>query len=517
MRLAALILAGLFALPASAAQVSERPDKVLLTVYHSGTDYERNDPREFVNPRPEDGLGFVTEIRTIDIPAGPATIELRGVASTIVPQTAMVEGLPGGVVERNFDYDLLSPGSLIAKSVGETVTLVRTNPKTGKRTEKAGVVKSGPGGVVLDFGDGTVEALQCSGLPEKLVFHKIPDGLRDSPTLSIRTNAPQAGRYTIKLHYLAAGLNWAANYVARVRPDGKSFDLSGWVTLMNASDTGFAKVPLDIVAGHLETDDDSRPIEAARVYMQTGCWPTDVRWWWSKAIWERLHRSGNLTSAMSMKRSSIMVEDSLETVTVTGFRAAIELGDYKLYSLGHDTDVLARQTKQISLLDQEDVPFERFYRFALDGTSDWHPAYAAVRFANTKQSHLGLPLPGGYITLTDDAILLGRANFGDTPDGAPAEFTLGEGQDVFVHVVEASREKTGGWFHPKGEKATYDVTIQNSKVIAVPFELSAPINGSMSVVSEPLPHVAMRYGLVWRLTLAPGETKTLRLVLEYAD
>jgi len=249
MRFAALILAGLVALPAIAAPVSERPDKVLLTVYHSGMDYESQDPRAFADPRPEDGLAFITEIRTIDVPAGPASIELRGVASTIVPQTAMVEGLPGGVVERNFDYDLLSPGSLIAKSVGEAVTLVRTNSKTGKRVEKTGVVKSGPGGVVLAFGDGSAEALQCSGLPEKLVFSKIPGGLRDSPTLSIRTNAPKAGRYTIKLHYIAVGLNWAANYVARLRPDGKSFDLTGWVTLMNAGDTGFTDVPLDIVAG----------------------------------------------------------------------------------------------------------------------------------------------------------------------------------------------------------------------------------------------------------------------------
>ena len=519
MRKSALLVAGLMvALPAFAGQISERPDRVALTVYHSGVDYERGDPREFRDPQATDGLAFITETRTIDVPAGPAVIEFRGVASTIVPQTAAVEGLPVEILERNFDYDLLSPGSLLAKSIGNAVTLVRTDKKTGKQTEQKAIVRSGPGGVVLDFG-GKFEALKCSGMPEKLVFDRVPDGLRDTPTLSIRTNAPSAGRYTVKLHYIAGGMNWAANYVARVRPDGKSFDLTGWVTLINGGETGFTGVPLDIVAGHLETDDDSVPVEPAKIYAQTGCWPTDVNWWMSQRVWERLHQQGNLTYAMSVKRSAVEVEDSLETVVVTGFRAAVELGDYKLYSLAQPTDVLARQTKQIQFVDSQNVPFQRYYYFMIEEEPGWRPAGAAVRFTNTKEARLGLPLPAGFFAMSQDdpdhpAVLLGRANFADTSVGLPVELGMGDAQDIYVEQRVVSREQTGGIFSRDGTRTTLDITIQNNKTAAVDFELYQPLEDGLEVVSEPSRHISKRYGMTWLLKIGAGENRTVRLVFE---
>jgi hypothetical protein len=268
MRAMALLAAGLvWALPASAGIVSERPDSVGVTVYH-GTDANPDDDESNVAKLreldPREGLAFITETRTIDVPAGPATIEFRGVASTIVPQTAQIDGLPSGVLEQNFDYDLLSPGSLLARSVGNTVLLVRTNRATGQQSEQRAIIRSAPNGVVLDI-NGKFEALKCSGLPERLVFDRVPEGLRDTPTLSIRTIAPEAGRYTIKLSYIAVGINWAADYVARIRPDGKSLDLSAWITVANMGDTGFERAPLQVVAGRLQTTGEDVPVETAPV------------------------------------------------------------------------------------------------------------------------------------------------------------------------------------------------------------------------------------------------------------
>lgn len=519
MRSAAFLIAGLLALPSVAAEFSERPDKVALTVYHSGNDYERGNPFEFSDPRAEDGLAFVSETRTIDIPAGPAVIEFRGVVSTIVPQTATMEGLPDEILERNFDYDLLGPGSLIEKSVGSTVTLVRTDKKTGKRSEQKGVLRSGPNGAVLDFG-GTYEALKCSGLPEKLVFDRVPDGLRDTPTLSIRTNAAKAGRYTVKLHYLAAGMNWAANYVAKITPDGQHFDVTGWVTLINGSDTGFTGVPLDIVAGHLETDDDSKPVEAAKIFVQTGCWPIGTDWLKrSRAIEERLSGRASLSSALSVKAVS---DDVMETVTVTGFRAALDLGDYKLYRLGRPADVLARQTKQIQFIDQQNVPFQRIYGAAIAETIGPQTAFVGIRFDNRKESQLGLPLPAGYFALTggDPArppVLLGRANFPDTANGTPVELRLGEALDVYVEerVVEHKKEK--GFFTSSGTRITMDIVVQNNKTQAIPFELYSQLGDGTEIVSEPVQRVKRPYGMAWAFTVAAGETRTLRFVFKNPD
>ena len=42
----------------------------------------------------------------VDLPAGEGVIRLRGLATGVVPQSAVLEGLPAEVVERNVDFDL---------------------------------------------------------------------------------------------------------------------------------------------------------------------------------------------------------------------------------------------------------------------------------------------------------------------------------------------------------------------------------------------------------------------------
>ena len=51
----------------------------------------------------------------------------------------------------------------------------------------------------------------------------------------------RAGTYNVKLAYLTTGLAWKAAYVARLAPDSGRLDLSGWITLANHGDVGYAK------------------------------------------------------------------------------------------------------------------------------------------------------------------------------------------------------------------------------------------------------------------------------------
>jgi hypothetical protein len=512
----ALVLAGLLALTPSAAQVSERPDSVRIAVYHSNGE---SDPSEFSVISPRDGIAFITETRTIDVPAGPATIEFRGVASTIIPQTAVVDGLPVPLLERNFDYDLLSPGSLIAKSVGETVTLVRTD-KTGKSTERKAVIRTGPNGVVLDFG-GSYEALKCSGLPERLVFAKVPDGLRDTPTLSIRTNAREAGRYTIKLSYLAANVNWAANYVARIH--GDRLDLSGWVSLVNAGETSFKDVPLEIVAGTVaRQEDEDNAVQPAQLNRADVCWPTDIRWWWPKWLWDRLHGGVSAPAPMALKRSAVALGDeAMETVAVSGMRASQDLGDYKLYSLNGTTDVNAHQTKQIQLLDQKDVPFARVYYAEIPSDEEQHAASVMLRMKNSKKNNLGLALPAGLFTATelsgDNApVVLNRTGFRDFSVDSPIELELGNAMDVYVRSKLIRRETI---WRSSGNRVrgTGEITVENHKAAAIDFELRIPVSDQIKLIDESASHTVTANGMTWPFHLAPGETKTLRLTVDKAE
>ena len=77
------------------------------------------------------------------------------------------------------------------------------------------ILRTGPDGIVLDV-DGTTEALNCSGLQRKAGLPRVPAGLADEPRLSMTVRAATAGKYTVQLSYLALGIDWSADYVARI-------------------------------------------------------------------------------------------------------------------------------------------------------------------------------------------------------------------------------------------------------------------------------------------------------------
>lgn len=511
-----LALAGLLLIPPSLAEViSERPESAVVTIYHQGD----VDTAVITKPQWEGrfrnvGLAFITETRTIDVPTGDATIELRGVASTLVPQTAEIQGLPVEVLERNFDYDLLSPASLLDKSVGSTVRLVRTDRKTGKMTEQIGVVRTGSHGTVLEL-NGKFEALHCSGLPEKIVFDKIPEGLRSTPTLSIHTRAREAGRYTIKLSYIATAMNWSADYVAHIRPDGRTLDLNGWITLTNFGETGFAQVPVEVVAGQLQTTGEDVPVDPQRTYPSAGCWPLNVNW---ATMIETLRRLPPPAPPSPMP-------ESLETVMVTGNRAtmdkssraiaAVQLGDYKLYALPNVTDLWAQQTKQVQFLAQEGVPFDRIYTYDVgceDSESD-QPVTTRLRLKNTEESKLGKPMPAGSVSVTEDAAstprFLGQDRIQDISVGLPIEITLGKAMGVRLQCRLAGDKPMR-----KTTRRSYEISVSNDKPMPITFELRQPMWEGVDIISESQRHAVKPTGYVWTVALQPDATKVLRFTVE---
>ncbi len=83
------------------------------------------------------GFAFITETRRVVIPPGEHTLRFEGVADGIEPVSAIVTGLPSGVIEKNRDAALLSPEALVdaTQAQGGRVQLLRTDPATGARSE----------------------------------------------------------------------------------------------------------------------------------------------------------------------------------------------------------------------------------------------------------------------------------------------------------------------------------------------------------------------------------------------
>src|SRR4028118_1437587 len=92
-------------------------------------------------------LALVQDRRNLTFGSGRVRQEFPDVSAQIRPETVTLVGDNLSIVEQNFDFDLLSPQALIQSAVGETITLVRTNPATGAETrERAGARGAAGGG-----------------------------------------------------------------------------------------------------------------------------------------------------------------------------------------------------------------------------------------------------------------------------------------------------------------------------------------------------------------------------------
>lgn len=78
----------------------------------------------------QNGQSLVQDSRQINLPSGRSKQEFPDVSAQIRAETVTLTGPGIGIVEQNFDYDLLTPAKLMEKAVGQTVTLLRTNVAT---------------------------------------------------------------------------------------------------------------------------------------------------------------------------------------------------------------------------------------------------------------------------------------------------------------------------------------------------------------------------------------------------
>ena len=348
-------------------------------------------------------LALVQDVRQIAIAQGRSRVEFPDVSAAIQPQTLSFAAADTAILEQNFDYDLLTPEKLMEKAVGQTVTLLRTNPATGTETRERATVLSVAGGTVLRIAD-RIEVLRDDGLPVRVIFDRVPPGLRARPTLSVNLQSFRAGTRPVQLRYLTGGLGWSADYVALYNEGAGTIDMQGWVTLTNNTGTTFHNADTVLVAGNPA----SGPNSGARGgYRQRG-----------------MVRAG--TEAAPRER----------------------LGDFYLYPITARTTVANAQTKQVSFLDVQSVPARKIYaREVYWQQNDAEPVNVESRiaFSTARAQGLGDALPAGTVRFYQrdregTPQFIGEKGIGHTPMGSDLSLVTGDAFDITVKAEVEKRE-----------------------------------------------------------------------------
>jgi hypothetical protein len=528
-------VAGVFALTlaghAAAAfdVVSSAPSDLIVTVYRSPY---RAEGRFDLNGL--DGFALVTETRTVRLPAGESRLRFEGVADGIEPASALVTGLPAGVIEKNRDARLLSPSALLARTLGKPVEVVRTNAKTGETQRQAGTLLSDEEGVVFKTAQG-IEALRCSGLPETFDFEPVED-LSARPTLSVLVRTPTEVTRTVTLSYLSRGFDWAADYTATLSADGSTMDLGAWLTLANSNGVGFPSAHTQVVAGRVNREAagaEVQPIDMGEPILAQ-CWPRGTTSDIPMLLTLGGKARGFAVPAAAMDRRSLnKASVALEEVMVTASARQEQLGDLKLYRVPDRTTVASRQSKQVRLLDRSTIPVTTVYAadLALEQSEVPFPATRFLRTQNTAANNLGVPLPSGSVAVyrgqSHDRQLQSESALRDLAVGQELEIGLGKSADVQVsEVIETARVDSAhtstiplvpGVLTLRSVRVSdiKRVQISNARSSAVRFELRLPREERLVRADHP---AASKDGRpIFFLTIPPQGSVTVRFQAEIAS
>ncbi|HEY0647590.1 MAG TPA: DUF4139 domain-containing protein [Phenylobacterium sp.] len=356
-------------------------------------------------------IALVQDVRSLDIPAGRSRQEFRDVSARIRPETVSLSAAGIGIVEQNFDFDLLTPDKLMEKAVGKQVQIVRINPGNGAQVTETATVLSVNEGVVLRVGD-KIEVLRADDIPTRVIFDRIPDNLRARPTLSVTVDSQRAGVRPATLSYLTNGLSWKADYVALFEEKAGTLDIQGWVTLTNQSGVEYPMADVQLVAG------DVNLIGSEQEY-------------WNRETRARAARRVAAAQPQQMAQGPQ------------------SLADYYLYTLSQKTTVAQNQTKQVSLIDLKGATGRKTYLYRSYGfESEEQPVSAdvVIQFANTDATGLGHQLPAGIVRVyvrdqAGEPKFVGENRIDHTPRGMDVSVKIGDAFDVTVQPTVVSSEK----------------------------------------------------------------------------
>jgi hypothetical protein len=437
--------------PAVAGDVAaSAPIKLSVTVYRAP-----NRQSGSFNLNSLGGFALITETRVVHLPAGESRLRFEGVVGGIVPESAIVTGLPRGVIEKNRDAQLLTPSALMERAIGAAVTLVRTDRKSGKVVRLPATLRSANDqGVVFETAEG-VEALRCDGVPETFSYARVPAGLSAVPTLSVLTRSPTAITATVTLSYIAEGFDWGADYTATINPDGKTLNLGGWITLANGNGESLPHAQTQIVAGRLNRNRvEPDPNIAAQPQVAARCWPMGntgkanatsdpappvrielVRPYQLALRGYGFRQKGLMAAPPPPAPKAMFARDSAMDIMVTANKKAEQLGDLKLYRIPATT-IASRQSKQSRLIDKAAVPFTQVYLVDIDanGGDGTDNATILLRTKNSLANKLGLPLPSGKVAVfassARGAAFVGELNSRDYANDEEIEWKFGEAFNV---------------------------------------------------------------------------------------
>ena len=426
-------------------------------------------------------VGLVKDLRVLDLKKGVQELKFMDVAGKIDPTTVHIKSLVDAgslaVLEQNYEYDLLSPQTLLEKFVGQKVRLASINPETKKEEIVEATLLSTQGGNIFQVGDKI-----HIGHPGRVVLPRIPENLIPQPTLVWLLDNKLPDKQRVEATYLTGGINWKADYVAVLNAADTQTDLTGWVTIDNRSGATYQDAQLKLVAGdiHRVREEKVVPRAAAKLAAQE--------------------------AAPQFKEESFF--------------------EYHLYTLDRRTTVKDNQTKQMTLLQADQVPVKKLFIFSGSPQYYYHrydqkPGKQKVgvflEFENAQKNRLGMPLPKGTMRVykqdrEGSLQFIGEDQIDHTPKDEKFKLKIGEAFDVVGERVQTDYRSLGSNLYEVG----FEVGLRNHKNEEVKVWVEEVIPGDWEMLSQTHSYEKLQSNRIrFEVPVAPNKETKVRYRVRY--
>lgn len=401
-------------------------------------------------------LGLVKDQRAIKLTNGTGELRFMDVATGIMPTSVHIKSLVNAdslrVIEQNYEHDLLNPDRLLDKYVGKEVKLYLKNPYTDKEEVVTATLLSNNGGPLFRIGNEIT-----FGHPGRIIFPGVPENLISKPTLVWLVENRLSSAQTVEASYLTNGINWRSDYVVTLNDKDDRADLSGWVTIDNKSGATYKNAKLKLVAGDVNRVKDKEE-----------------------------YRDGLMKYATAEAKAAApqFKEDSFF--------------EYHIYTLQRPATVKDNQTKQISLIQADNIPVKKellfrgapYYYYGQYGEITTNQKIGVfVEIENKKENNLGMPLPKGTVRVyksdKDGSLqFVGEDAVDHTPEKEKIRIKLGEAFDV------VGGRKMTDWKKLifNRYEAAYEISLRNHKKEDVIVKVVEPIPGDWTITGSSHEH-----------------------------
>jgi hypothetical protein len=405
-------------------------------------------------------IALVRDVRQVALSQGVVDLRFLDIAATVNPATVHFRSLSEpsrlGILEQNYQFDLLDPQRLLKKYIGRDVTLVRTRMDNGSSRQEEVSAR------LLAFNDAPVWKIGneiVTGMhADQYRFAEIPENLHSRPTLVWKVDNSGQRQHRIETSYLASNMSWMADYVLTVARDDARADLDGWVTVTNTSGTSYNNAKLQLVAGDLHRIQNNQALD------------------------ERM-----------------MAKAAREVAAAPPPFNREAFSEYHLYALNRKTTLLENETKQISLLGGTSVPVKKL--FVVNGQNFYYrnrqapgsPLKDQVRvfykFRNSEAAGLGMPMPAGTVRVYQadskgGIQFAGEDRIDHTPKDEDLTLQIGTAFDVVAERKQVDWQKVAEGVY----EMAFEITLRNHKATPIAVEVNEPIAGDWRMLSSTHEH-----------------------------